>query len=267
MRKFIGKAVLASAAFVTVGLGAASVASAELVTYTIDPEQSTLTLLGTLTGSSTMQQTTGSQTTSYSGSIVADKTGSNILFPGGSLLNAALQPSNQQPRDDGTPGSQSADYGRRTPDGGGPFGQTAFEAVRNVEFDLFDDTSGLGATIAANNTFPSNSFGLEFSNGESDTIYGLGGNADNDLSNKGTANSNGNGASSVVFNSSTGVETLTLKFSTGDIGYSVNTTGDSTMSFTGTIVATRLVPEPTAAGAILVAGAAMLARRRRRLSS
>ena len=263
MRKQFGKSIVASAAFVTVGLGAASFASAETAPYTIDPLQSTLTLLGTLTDSSTFEQTTGSTSTSYSGTIVAERTGSTILFPGGSLLNAALQPSNQQPRDDGTPGSQAADYGRRTPDGGGPFGTTAFEALRNVEFDLFDDTSGLGATVAGNGNFASNSFGLEFSDGESDTIYGLGGHPDNSLINKGTANSTGGGSSSVVFNPSTGVETLTLKISTGNIGYNVNTTGDSTMSFSGTIVATRLVPEPSAAGAGLIVGSALLARRRR----
>jgi hypothetical protein len=263
MRKQFGRSILASVAFFIAGLSAANFASAATATYTIDPLQSALTLLGTLTDSSTFEQTTGSQTTSYSGTIVAERNGSNILFPGGSVLNAALQASNQQPRDDGTPGSQSADYGRRTPDGAGPFGQTAFEALRNVEFDLFDDTSGVGATVAGNGNFASNSFGLEFSDGESDTIYGLGGHPDNNLINKGTANSNGGGSSSVVFNPATGIETLTLKISTGAIGYSVNTTGDSTMIFSGTIVATRVVPEPSAVGAVVLVGATFVARRRR----
>ena len=260
MRKFIGKgkAVLASAVFVTVGLGAANVASAELVTYTIDPLQSTLTFLGNLTDNSASQQTSGSLSTSYSGTIVAERNGSNILFPGGSLLDAALQSSNQQPRNDGTPGSQSADYGRTAP---GPFGSTTLEALRNIRLDLFDDTSGLGATIAGNGTFPSNSFGVEFDDGESDSIYGTVSNPDISLAGKGTANSNGNGSSSLL--GSGGVETLTLKFSSGAIGYSIAGTGDSSISIFGTIVATR-VPEPGALlGVAALAGGSLLTRRRR----
>jgi hypothetical protein len=264
MRQVAVKVVLASAGFLAVATGVTGTARADLATYTIDPLQSSLTLAGTLTGSTAIQQTPGSTSTSYSGSIIADRVGNTIKFPGGSALVAASQAASQQPRNDGTPGSQPADYGRRTDEGGGPFGQTAFEALRDVEFDLFDDTSGLGATVAPNGNFASNSFGLEFNSGESDTIYGLGGNPDNDLTNKGTANSTGGGQSSVVFNPSTGIETLTLRLSTGNIGYSVNTTGDSTMSFTGTIVATRLVPEPGAIGVLAVAATSLLARRRRR---
>ena len=261
MQKHSGKAVLASAAFLTVGLGAASFAGAATATYTIDPLQSTLTLLGNLTGNSASQQTAGSLSTSYSGTIIADRNGSNILFPGGSVLDAALQPSNQQPRNDGTPGSQPADYGRTAP---GPFGSTTLEALRGFQLDLFDDTSGLGTTIAGNGTFASNSFGVEFDSGESDSIYATVSNPDISLVGKGAANSNGNGSSSLVFNPATNLETLTLKFSTGSIGYSIQQTGDSSMSFTGTIVATRFVPEPTAAGAVMFAGAALTSRRRRR---
>jgi hypothetical protein len=103
---------------------------------------------------------------------------------------------------------------------------------------------------------------VEFDNGESDSIYATVSNPDISLVGKGTANSNGNGSSSVVLNGA--VETLTLKFSTGSIGYNIQQAGDSSLSFTGTIVATRLVPEPTAAGAMF-AGAALLGRRRRRI--
>ena len=258
MRKAIAKAVLASTAFVTIGLGVAGSVNAENVTYTIDPSQSTLTLLGTLTDNSASQQTAGSLTTSYSGTIIADRTPGRIEFHGGSLLNAALQASNQQPREDATPGSRPADYGRTAP---GPFGSTTLEALRDLELDVFDDTFGTGIPIAGNNTFASNSLQLQIDNGESDSLFGNTG-TEVDLSGKGTSNSNGNGASSVVVNGST--ETLTLKFSSGAIGYSISQTGDSSISFTGTIVATRLVPEPSAVGAVVITGASLLARRRRR---
>lgn len=256
MHKQFGTTVLRFAALLSLALATHS-ARATTVTYTIDPLQSTLTLLGNLTDNSASQQTAGSLSTSYSGTIVADRNGSTILFPGGSLLDAALQSSNQQPRNDGTPGSQPADYGRTAP---GPFGSTTVEALRNFQLDLFDDTSGLGATIAGNGTFASNSFGVEFDDGESDSLYATVSNPDISLVGKGTANGNGNGSSSVMLNGST--ETLTLKFSTGSIGYSIAQTGDSSVSFFGTIVATREVPEPGAIGAIGLAGASLLTRRR-----
>jgi hypothetical protein len=255
MRKTIRTAVVVAAATVVATLLVPSATHAAPVTYTIDPLQSALTLLGNLTGNTATQQGSGSLTTSFSGSIVADKTGSTILFPGGSTITAANSGS-WQPRDDGTTGSQPANYGRTAP---GPFSTTAFEAIRSLQLDLFDDTSGLGATITGGN-FASTSFGLEIDNGESDTQFGLGGSPDLSLVGKGTANSNGNGQSSVSTSGAT--ETLTLKFSTGSIGYGVNTTGDSSLQFVGTIVATRLVPEP---GSVTVlGGVAMTLRSRRR---
>lgn len=253
------KALVASALLAASGMLFGNHASAEVVTYTIDPLQSTLTLLGSLTGNPASQQTSGSLTTSYSGTIVADRNPGNIRFVGGSLLDAALQPVNQQPRNDGTPGSQPADYGRTAP---GPFGSTTLEAIRGLQLDLFDDTSGIGATVAGNGDFASNSFGVEIDNGESDSIYGTVSN-EIDLSGKGTANANTNPSSSLVLSGIT--ETLTLRFSTGPIGYSIAGTGDSTISFSGTIVAMREIPEPSALGAAAILGGGLLARRRRSL--
>ena len=258
MRKNAVKALLASTVFAASGMLWSSNANAEVVTYTIDPLQSTLTLLGNLTGNPASQQTAGSLSTSYSGTIVADRNPGNIRFTGGSVLNALTQPSNQQPRNDATPGSQAADYGRTAP---GPFGSTTLEAIRDLQLDLFDDTSGLGATVAGNGTFPSNSFGVDIDNGESDSIFGTVPN-EVDLSGKGTANANTNPSSSVVVSSN--IETLTLRFSTGAVGYNIAATGDSTISFNGTIVATReIIPEPSAIGGTMLLGAGLLARRRR----
>jgi hypothetical protein len=181
MRKHLRRAVVASAAFVIVGAGVADHAAADTFTYTIDPLQSALALTGNLTGSFASPQTTGGTTTSYSGTILAERVGNTIKFPDGSLLDAALQSSNQQPRNDGTPGSAPADYGR-TGEYDSPFGtQTVFEALRNVQFQLFDDTSDVGTTVAGNGNFASNSFGLELTSGESDASYGAGINFDNDV--------------------------------------------------------------------------------------
>ena len=243
-----------AAVAVSLGLGTARVARADLRTYTIDPNLSSLTITGNLTDNFASEQTSGSLTTSFSGTIVADHTAGHISFPGGSALDAALQSVNQQPRADATPGSAPADYGRTAP---GPFSTTALEALRGIILDVEDDTGGAGITLTGSN-FASNSLVLVVSQGSSDVIYGNA-SAETDLSGKGTSNGSGNGASSVVASGSN--ETLTLKFSTGSIGYGVSQSGDSSISFFGTIVATS-VPEP--ASMIMLGGAAAGALLRRR---
>jgi hypothetical protein len=239
--------------------GAAGLAQAELVSYTIVPAQSSLSVSGNLTGNFASPQTAGSTTTSFSGNIAANLTANTIEFPGGSMLNAALLAANQQPRADATPGSAPANYGRTAP---GPFSSTTLEAIRGLELFIEDDTSGAGIPFAGQN-FSSADLVLVINSGESDSLFG---NTSNeiDLSGKGTANSNGNGQSSLT--QSGGIETLTLKFSTGSIGYSINQSVDTSLIFTGTIVATREVPEPASASmaAVAVAGSMLLPRRRAR---
>jgi hypothetical protein len=261
MRKQITKTVLASAAFVSIGLATTNFAAGEQVTYTIDPLQSTLTLLGNLSNSTAQQQGGGSLSTSFSGSIVADRTANTILFPsnGGSAINA-LNSGSWRPDDDGFDDTDLANYGRQAPWEISP-SITVYEAIRNLVIDLWDDNFGVPSTISGTGTFNSNSFFLHLDDGESDLLIG---NSPGIVShaNKETSNSNNNGLSSVSVDGDT--EKLTLKFSSGGIGYSISTPGDSSFSFTGTIVATRtIVPEPGSFGLIAIGGAALLRRRRR----
>lgn len=251
--------------YVATGFGAAlalsaisTAANAAAVTYTIVPAQSSLTISGSLINSTATAQTTGSLTTTFTGSVAADRTASAIAFNEGSTLTAALQAVNQQPRSDATPGSQPANFGR-TAELGSPYFVTAYEALRNVVLDVFDDTSGAGSTVGGGGAFSSGNLGLEFKTGDSDVLFGNGTN-EIDLSGKGTSNGNTTASTVVV---SGGIETLTLHFATGQIAYNVAGGSDSNLSFSGTIVATRVVtPEPTSIG--LLAGGAMLALRRRR---
>lgn len=251
-------AVASVSAALLASLAAAHAAHAELVTYTIDPSRSTLTLGGTLTNNTAFAQSAGSTTASYSGTITANRTGDRIEFPGGSLLFAATG-GNYQPDDDASGGSSDpANYCRTAP---GPSFQTSFEAIRGLQLDVFDDTSGAGSLIATNSTFQSNALQVVVDAGESDAFYGIGSNPDNTtFVNKGTSNGNNNGLSSVE--TAAGIETLTLKFSTGAIAYNVAQSNDSSLSFTGTITATRVVPEP-AAGLMAVAAAGLLSPGRR----
>jgi hypothetical protein len=258
MRKLIGKAAVASAAFVAIGLGAASVASAEMVTYTIDPLESSLTLLGNFGGNPASQQTPGSLTTSYSGTIVADRGPGTINFRGGSSVDAAPQPVNQQPRSDGTPGAEQADYGRTgtvSLNFGGDF--PGNEAFRGFNFD-FDTDSDVPITLSATNTFNGNQFGTEVNSGESAWLYGGSSFGTNDFSGDFSFNNAQPSSIEVVGD----VERLTLRIG-ANYGYTIPNAQPSNANFVGTIVATRLVPEPSAIGAVAAVGASLLARRRR----
>lgn len=243
---------------VVAGAFGAGSADGALVTYNIVQAQSTLTVGGDLTGNVATQQTPGSLTTSYTGTIVANRNPGSIEFPTGSVIDAALQPASQQPRNDATPGSQPADYGRTA---AGPFFTTALEAIRGLILDIGDDTSGVGSTVNASGQFASQNLQLLIDAGSSDVSYGNA-TAETEFAGFGTSNS-ATTASTVV--TSGGVETLTLRFGTGEITYGVNQSGDSSLTFTGTIVATRNVPIPEPVGlTALAAGAGLLLARRRR---
>lgn len=244
----------------SLGIGAAAgTARANLYDYTIDPALSSLSVSGSLTGNPAGPQTAGSLSTSFSGTIVADLAPGSIAFPGGSSINAALQADEQQPDSTDFPSTSApANYGR-TADG--PFSSTTDEAIRDLALDMQDDTSGAGISLSGGN-FDSGSLVLLLNSGTSDSVYATVGNQI-DLSGKGTANGTAGGMSTLT--QSGGIETLTLKIDSGAIAYSIEQSADSTLSFTGTLVATRIVPEPASLGLCALAGLDLLRRKRRAL--
>jgi hypothetical protein len=78
--------------------------------FTLDTNQSSLTISGTVQGASLAQQGAGSLTTHYGGAIEATQTVSSIQFTGQSLV-AAMNTGNWQPLDDGSVGVAPANYG------------------------------------------------------------------------------------------------------------------------------------------------------------
>jgi hypothetical protein len=78
--------------------------------FTIDPNQSSLTITGSISGTSFVQQGPGSLTTKYDGTIQATQTAGTIQFTGLSLITAQTNGS-WQPLTNGSLGSAPANYG------------------------------------------------------------------------------------------------------------------------------------------------------------
>jgi hypothetical protein len=112
-------------------------ARAEVRTYTVDPAQTQLQFSGTIAGIPAGPQTAGSNTTRYSGSLMADVTATKIHFLDGGVMDAQQQALAQQPSANGASFSAAAaDYGFS-------FDQPPFDtgraAIRNLMLDMTSD--------------------------------------------------------------------------------------------------------------------------------
>jgi hypothetical protein len=263
LRRGVGKTAALAVSLGVVIAAAAESARATVYTYTIDPQRSSLTVTGNLTGNEASPQTFGSLTTSYSGTIVANVGSGKIAFTGGSSIVAADQPSEQQPYTDATFGSAPANYGRTA--SSSLFGGTSLEAIRDLKLDMWDTTFGDGIAIN-NGNFSSTSLQPHITDGTSDVLSGNTA-VETDLSPGVLVNRSSAGFSTLEQVGQT--ETLTLRLDGAGPFYSVYQTYDTNMGLTGTLVATRTVtPEPGSCAALLgIAGVAVMRRRGRRAVS
>ena len=99
--------------------------------FVLDATNSSLGISGTLAGVAFQQQGTGSLTTKYSGTIVADVTSSNITFVGGSAI-VGMNSGNWQPGLGGAAGNAPANYGMKET----VLLTTVMAAVRNTLLDV-----------------------------------------------------------------------------------------------------------------------------------
>lgn len=116
-------------------LTGAEMARGEVMTFDVVPAQSQLTLSGTTSGSTLVQQAPGSMSTTFSGTILADVTDSQIRFVGGSLVKGADSGS-YEPAVGGAAGTAPAAFGAKATVTVEIFTVEAKAAARSVAFDL-----------------------------------------------------------------------------------------------------------------------------------
>jgi len=196
------------------------------VEFTVDETQSTISLTGNVLGIALQQQGPGSLNSTYFGTIKADLSGSQIQFPGGSVLKAQTN-GVWSPGPGGTAGSAPADYGAQA----SLLGSVVKGALRNLLLDL---TSG-PLTISNNQfdasvlrfSFPTNST----SSFDYSTPLGSAGIALTGIS----TNKIVNGATLITVGD---VQTLTIQVDT-EFKFEALSPNDSSVHLTGKLVATK----------------------------
>lgn len=216
----------------------ASPSSAALVSYDVDASLSSLSLSGTFLGQPISQQSPGSLTDFWDGTITGDLVGSTLTFSGGSSVVALGNPHGPfVPAGAGLEnyGGQVVAYG-------------AIAASRDLSFDF---TAG----SISHNVAPGGTSTITMLTGHSDYFVPP---ATSSSSLSIGDFSQNNSASLVSISRALGVETLTLPMM-----FTFSTDSGVIQTLTGTLVATRPVPEPTTA-VLGAAGLGVLALRRRR---
>jgi hypothetical protein len=251
-------AALAGAALLSFLSIASPAARGATVTYNIDSFDLNSSLgftSGNFSGSNATQQNGSVSPIAISGTIVADRVGNTIQFlpGGGGVAIVANQSGNFSPGPGGFPLTTGpANFGLQ----GGGIGV----AIRDLRFH---PVSPAGPhTINASNQFAASATDIAFDDGAIDYLINLSQFGSHDIAS--IIGSVGNGApGNASVTQSGGVETLLLPVRI-TLPFSLNTTGDSTVTFNGVIRATA-VPEPTTAALLLAPLAASTLGRRRRV--
>lgn len=219
--------------------------------FVIDSSSSSLSLSGSVAGFALQQQGAGSLSTTYSGTIDADFDLSSIQF--NSAIATAAISGNWQPLPGGGSGAAPANYGGQASLGG--LG-TAFGAGRNFVFDI---TSGVIPLSGA--SFDTSQLTISPTTGALDYSSPFGGGSTN-LSGLFGMNQVTMGNISVAG----GIATLTIPVQITQT-LTLVSSGDTTITLAGNIVATAVVPEASpfqliALGGFLLVGGLWFKRRR-----
>ena len=248
-------------------------ASSRGLTYTIDPNQSILSLNGVAFGLSYADQGTGSRVDKWSGTIQGnlDITGTQLTFTGGSIITAGLNsyspilPSiypiiqSAPPVGDGVTVEAAApfginNYGVHAAGLVSGYGSCLVDgAYQGLVWDILTGTAANGLASTAN---------LQFTAGELHyTGYALGGAVRlGDVSSLTGVNGNNASASTVSLSTVGGISTLILPIQ-------LQTTGANRAElWVGQLVATAVIPEPSSIALVLVGLGAFVTRARARRS-
>ena len=236
---------------VVCGLGAALHATP--VEFAADPAASRITVSGSYEGSSFSAQMPGSDTTSYTGTIRGDLTGNSLLLEWNNV-ESVYQPQPQRPgRAETGEETQRAAYGLTFVPAAGGAGSAALPSLWLMFGNPYQPLDvGDGTFVAGDAGFFIGSGEIHLLKVDSGTrdqfgLHGFG--APNVATLPGTLTMAGN------------LQTLTIPLSS-TFSTSKGTGPMLTLTLEGQIVATRLVPEPAGAAAVVAWCGWLLARRR-----
>ncbi len=207
---------------------------AAVETFTIDPALSLVSLSGTVAGGTLQEQAAGSLTTPFSGTIVMDVSPNSVKFVGGSSVKP-VQAHNWEPGLAGAAGSAPASYGAKGAIVIVIFPANAKAASRNVAFDF---TTAAPLPLTSGN-FSSNELILNIIDTSGAVLdYQVSGAVNTTGSKVLSGLSTNKVASTASLKTVGGVETLTIPIR-ATYSFRLLNEGDTLLTFTGNIVATR----------------------------
>jgi len=200
--------------------------------FTLDTNQSWLTISGTMEGASLVQQGAGSLTTQYGGALEVTQTASSIQFPGQSFI-AAMNTGNWQPLPDGSAGVAPANYGAAASLAGGLVKVKA--ALRSLVLDV------TGSAFTLNSTGQFASTNLTFlipTNANSAFSYRVTGLTDSSGSTALNGQSTNNVTAFATLVTTEEAQILTIPVN-AQFTFSANSTNDTILNLAGQLVAFR----------------------------
>jgi len=212
-------------------------ARSELLTFTVDPDRTTVALSGEASGAPLQEQAPGSLSARFHGTVVIEVAAATVLFPGGSRVTPE-EAHSWEPGPDGANGSAPASYGGRAQIGSGLFSVSAIAATRRLSFDVLSLPVPLEG-----NSFDAEGVRFQFVETNNPTLdYRTSGlvNLREGRLLTGLATNKVAGASSLVTEGTT--QTLTLQLNATYL-FELLTPGDSSLSLSGQLVATRVIPD------------------------
>jgi hypothetical protein len=191
-------------------------------TFTIDPSQSSATISGTLAGVALVAQQTGSLTDSFSGGITADLTDTTVQFDSATIMGTATGAF--------LPGSTSADFAGMVT----TFLGTGYAAIRGLGLNL-----NSGALTLSGDAVDQGSASVSLAAGSKlDTSVA------SNLHMTGALTVPSGTDATIVTNNGVTTLTLTVNYT---YTHTLLTTNDTSLTLTGTIVATYTAPPPVSA--------------------